>query len=267
MKHTFTLLCSLALLASTISQKAYASSDLASSNINLAPVFDQFRDHFPDRPGREEIVRREVNQRYQGRSDLPLRQLLGLGPQYRGKEIRYVVLRAQTAAGRGQAAVEVNGRVLFPTQTVGTTLQDYYFQLPADLDEIGIEIQQLQLVLEGNFYVESVGVALKRERVQPGPGPRPGPGQDACSATYAGTWHFRGGRPMNIALSSAGFGRVTAIIHVKNGPLVVSGTCNYNRFSGEAQINFDNGVGSLTVNRNGQIQGNYSGIPYIGQAI
>lgn len=118
-----------------------------------------------------ELVYERLNRNYQGRTTLPLRQILNLvGPRYRGREITQVILRASTAAGHGTADLEVNGRVV-DRQQVGRRVQQYVFQLPRNGDEIGEEIQQLQLELQGNFYVEGVGVRLERDR---GPGRGPG---------------------------------------------------------------------------------------------
>ncbi len=117
--------------------------------------------HRPDRPDRD-LVYQTLRQEYRGQNVLPLRQILNLGPEYRGQEIRAVVLRAATAAGRGQAVVTVNGSPVTAAQTVGTNVDTYRFQLPEYANELGREIQQLQLEIRGNFFVEGVGVRMGR---------------------------------------------------------------------------------------------------------
>lgn len=124
----------------------------------------------PDRPGRGELVFQRLNESFQGQNTLALRKILNLGPEYRGRMIRSVILRASTAAGRGQAWVTVNGSAVTAAQRVGTRTMEYRFDLPREADELGDEIQQLQFELQGNFFVDGVGVLLENDR---GPG-RPG---------------------------------------------------------------------------------------------
>ncbi len=127
----------------------------------------------PDRPGRD-LVYQNIRREYRGDNVLPLRQILNLGPEYRGQRVRSVVLRAATAAGRGQAVVIVNGRAVTRSETVGTRMDNYVFQLPDYADEFGGEIRELQLEIRGNFFVEGVGVRLDRNSGFPGhPGGRP----------------------------------------------------------------------------------------------
>ncbi len=117
--------------------------------------------HRPDRPDRD-LVYQNIRQQYRGENVLPLRQILNLGPEYRGQQIRAVILRAATAAGRGQAVVTVNGSPVTGTQIIGTNMDTYRFQLPEWANELGREIQQLQLEIRGNFFVEGVGVKMGR---------------------------------------------------------------------------------------------------------
>jgi len=127
----------------------------------------------PNRPGRGELVYQAVNQNYQGQNTLALRQILNLGPQFRGRSIEYVILRASTAAGRGQAWVTVNGSDASAAQVIGQRVMEYRFQLGRNADELGSEIEQLQLALQGNFFVEGVGVMLSAGAGGPGQPGRP----------------------------------------------------------------------------------------------
>lgn len=124
------------------------------------PGFPGRGDFEPNRPG--ELVYERIQQQYRGETVLPLRQILNLGPQYRGQSIKAVILEAATAGGRGEATVLVNGRAVSRTQIVGRNMDRYRFQLPEFADELGSEIQQLQIVLRGHFFVEGVGVRLER---------------------------------------------------------------------------------------------------------
>jgi hypothetical protein len=123
----------------------------------------------PDRPlppqpprGGDEYLHQNVFQRYEGDNIIPLRQVLGIGQQYQGRRVEFVVLRASTDFGRGQATVSVNQQDVTGAQTVGTRAQDYFFYLPQWADEIGTEIQMLQIALQGRFNVDSVGVKFAR---------------------------------------------------------------------------------------------------------
>lgn len=111
-------------------------------------------------PGRGELLFQRMRHALFGQNILPVRQILGIGPEYRGRQIQYVVLRAATAAGRGQAQLVLNGQAVGRPQVVGMGQRAYYFRLPAWADEIGHEVRQIQLHLRGNFFVSGVGAMV-----------------------------------------------------------------------------------------------------------
>jgi hypothetical protein len=179
------------------------------------PGFPDRGDSRPNRPG--ELVYERIQQQYRGETVLPLRQILNLGPQYRGQSIRAVILDAATAGGRGEATVLVNGQAVSGTQIVGRNMDRYRFQLPQFADELGHEIQQLQIVLRGHFFVEGVGVRMER-----GNGGFPGrPMRETIHinrefrgaeqirlADYVNMAQYRGMRLVNVELTaSTRFGR------------------------------------------------------------
>lgn len=117
----------------------------------------------PPGPGYgSDYVYQPMNQYLVGANSLRLRQILNLGPQMEGREVEYVVLRARTDAGQGEAQLEINGMRVGYSQRVDTWSRDYFFQVDAFRNRLGYDIQTLQLELQGRFTVEGVGVKLGR---------------------------------------------------------------------------------------------------------
>jgi hypothetical protein len=112
-----------------------------------------------------ESVSRYIGQNYTGQNTLPIRALLGLGPQHAGLEIDYVVLKASTAAGRGQATLTVNQNPVGMSQTVGRFITSYYFDLPVG-SVLGENVRALQLDIAGNFYVDTLEVHFRKNIVE-----------------------------------------------------------------------------------------------------
>ena len=108
--------------------------------------------------GGSDYLETVINRRYVSTDAvIPLRQLLAIGPEYRGRRIQYVMMRASTDAGRGQARLVINGAQVGSVQIVGTDLSEYYFDPGFDAIE-GDVVQTLQIHLNGNFTVETAGV-------------------------------------------------------------------------------------------------------------
>jgi hypothetical protein len=214
----------LAILAALFSATSLPHAAEAKTKIELdlnlpfpfpgGPGFPGRGDFEPSRPG--ELVYEPIQQQLRGENILPLRQILNLGPQYRGQSIRAVILDAATAGGRGEATVLVNGRAVSGTQIVGRNMDRYRFQLPEFADELGHEIQQLQILLRGHFFVEGVGVRLERDHGFPG---RPlretihinrefRGAEEIRLADYVNMAQYRGMRLVNVELTaSTRFGR------------------------------------------------------------
>lgn len=118
----------------------------------------------PEHPGQgRDFLFVPLNQYLRGNNILAVRQILNLGPQYRGRSVDSVVLRARTDFGRGQAQLLVNNAPVGFTQTVGTRTQEYYFQLNPGQNTLDQAVHTLQISLQGQFTVEGVGVNLARE--------------------------------------------------------------------------------------------------------
>lgn len=135
----------------------------------------------PPRPGQgrcqegNNVV--QLNRWIQNNS-IALRQVLNIGQECNGYVVRRVRIVA-TAQNRSfaQATLLVNGRAASYAQAIrqGRNSQAIDFQLNTGLNELGREIQTLQLSIQGSAYVERVAVLLERNPYGPGPGPGPGP--------------------------------------------------------------------------------------------
>lgn len=139
-----------------------------------------------DNPGRPEDPRQgdflevRLNQQFQGTNVLNVRRLLRMGPEYRDREVRRVILRARTERGRGTAQLLVDGYTVDRIQTVGEFTEDYTFFLERGRNRTELDFRNLELDLRGRFTVDSIAVEFERgyrpEPGRPEPG-RPGPGR------------------------------------------------------------------------------------------
>ncbi|MEM7646508.1 MAG: hypothetical protein AAF203_06345 [Pseudomonadota bacterium] len=87
-----------------------------------------------------------------------------------------------------------------------------------------------------------------------------------CDQVIRGTWYYKKGRPMTFDIRKIGKRkRVNATVYVKNGPWNNKGRCDYDDWSEETTITFDDGS-YLEIDSTGYTTGTYSGIPYVGQA-
>jgi hypothetical protein len=100
-----------------------------------------------------------VGQNFRGQDFLNLDAILGLS-QYHGMTISKVIVRGSSRAGRGTAELMINGFGQRSTVTLGTGLREYSLRVPGR-SRIGIEINSLDLELNGNIFIESVTVELE----------------------------------------------------------------------------------------------------------
>ncbi len=112
---------------------------------------------------------RPVKETYVGENFLSALALLGIGPEFEGRTISYLVFTGDSANGKGQIAVSVNGKDVTDFQTINGA-KSYTFSLPKSASRIVREADSLQFHLRGNIFVDSVGVQL-----MPGYVPPPGP--------------------------------------------------------------------------------------------
>ena len=137
---------------------------------------------FPPAPGgfcpTGRLVQVPLNRYVQGFQNLPLRQILNLGPECHGASVEEVVLIAASRAGRGQARLVVNGQPEGFPQTLAPFPRGYSFGLHPRFNELGQNVRTLELQLQGQIFVQSIGVRLGYNRwpTPGGPGGYPGPG-------------------------------------------------------------------------------------------
>jgi hypothetical protein len=110
---------------------------------------------------RDKVVLKRVDERFRGMSTINLNRYLELG-KYRGRDVKSVILIAKSQAGFGMATLVVNGREIRGRERVSRDLDDYEFELPRHSNEIGDDIRNLRIKLQGNFYVKAVGLELDR---------------------------------------------------------------------------------------------------------
>lgn len=126
----------------------------------------------------DSILLRPVNQALVGDNFVSVIPVLEMGPQFRGRRLLELVLKARTQGGQGLAAAYVNGRDVTPSQRVGPTSKLYSFALPESAQLIGGDPDQFRLRLRGPFVVEAVGLKLlplSGPRPAPSPSPTPTP--------------------------------------------------------------------------------------------
>ncbi len=125
----------------------------------------------------DNVILRPVNQTLEGDNFLSILPLIGVGPEFRGRSISYVVLKGRSENGKGMAAVSVDGTDVTAFQSVGSESRTYTFTLPGSANRIGENTEDFQFHLRGTFTVEAVGVKfIKGDGIRPGPtNPRPTP--------------------------------------------------------------------------------------------
>lgn len=104
-------------------------------------------------------IREFVGQNFRGQDFLSLDSVLGLS-QYHGMTISKVIVRGSSRAGRGTAELMINGFGQRSTVTLGTGLREHTLRVPGR-SRVGIEINSLDLELNGSIFIESVTVELE----------------------------------------------------------------------------------------------------------
>ena len=120
-------------------------------------------DPYPGQPGYDSEIKRAYIGRPLYNESLPLRQLTGIGQEYRGWEI--VSVRAIVRPGRVLAQLISDGRVV---ATQNNTDNQIYL-VPQYRLIISDTMQNLQLGIGGGLFVESVEVELRRDGYNPPP--------------------------------------------------------------------------------------------------
>lgn len=113
----------------------------------------------PPPPGYgRDFLFQNINQVYVGQNILPLRQILNIDRSYAGRRVEFVVLRARSNRGQGMATLVINQQRVGYGQQIdfrGNEIRfapDYYNNIIDD------QIRGLQLELQGEVFVDAVGV-------------------------------------------------------------------------------------------------------------
>ncbi len=127
-------------------------------------------DPYPGQPGYQTEIKRAYIGRPLYNESLPLRQLTGIGPEYRGWEV--VSVRATIRSGRVLAQLIADGRVVATQNNADNQI----YLVPQYRLVISDTMRDLQLGVSGGLFVESVEVELRRNGG--GYDPNPGYGQN-----------------------------------------------------------------------------------------
>jgi hypothetical protein len=111
---------------------------------------------------RVQILSQPVQQNFRNQSKLAVRNLLNMGQQFRGDKLTKVILKAESAHGRGQAKLLINGSQVGRSQTIGKWLDTIEFSVPSYMQEIGYDINTVKIELQGNIYVESLNARIMK---------------------------------------------------------------------------------------------------------
>lgn len=123
----------------------------------------------PQPPYGRDFVYRNLNQYFSGRNTLRLRQILNIGPEYRGRRVEFVVLRARSNRNRAYANLVINQRPVGYTQELDYNTREYRFMPDRYNDIIDDQIRSLQLDLDGEAIVDGVGVQFADDGYNPSP--------------------------------------------------------------------------------------------------
>jgi len=184
-------LLTLSLLAAPIAQAQYGVGIGIGEN-NYGPIDEPARPgrpggpERPERPGRPERPEypgrpggnRVQKTAYVGRSvrneNLPLRQLAGLGREYRGYTIDSVELYLRPSRYSNARVALMIDRIAQDERTV--TMENFVVLNPRGFQELGEEARSVQLAVRGELFIDRVVVILRQDSYnQPVP---PGYGRD-----------------------------------------------------------------------------------------
>lgn len=117
-----------------------------------------------------QMITLQVNQHVRGRTQLQLKQMVKqqLGLSLVGAEIERVIVQADPVGSRAASVqVELNNRLVGPLKFIDRSVER--MPLPIELSE---EVRSLQLVVNGDAYVQTIGIRVGRVRPQGPQGPQ-----------------------------------------------------------------------------------------------
>lgn len=117
-----------------------------------------------------QMITLQVNQHVRGRTELHLKQMVKqqLGLSLAGAEIERVIVQADPMGSRAASVqVELNNRLVGPLKFIDRSVER--MPLPIVSSE---EVRSLQLIVNGDAYVQTVGIRVGRVRPQGQEGPQ-----------------------------------------------------------------------------------------------
>lgn len=109
----------------------------------------------------QQRLERIINRNFNGNSRLNVDSLVNLRA-YQGQRVVAVEIRARTMQGNGMASVLINNRIETNRERVAQYFSTYTFPPYVGGNVIGRDIGTLDLLMQGNFTVESVAVIIER---------------------------------------------------------------------------------------------------------
>lgn len=129
----------------------------------------------PTRPMPNQMVELQVNNYFQGNSQLDLLQDYYISSQLRGQRIQDITIVAATEAGQGVAQLIINGQQSEQGQTVSQNLQNYTFRVGPFSNTLGQTLRTASLNLRGRFFIQKVIFNLLQQGSDQWPQPVPTP--------------------------------------------------------------------------------------------
>jgi hypothetical protein len=111
---------------------------------------------------KNQFLKAPVFQKLKGYNILKIRSLLNLGVSDVGTKMQYVTLTAKTKACKGTAQLRVNGQSIGPAKRIDCFMNTYRFPLGIEKRIGPLGVRTIQIELNGNFTVKTVGAKLKR---------------------------------------------------------------------------------------------------------
>jgi|GEM_PF-4362995 len=150
----------------TLSIFAFLLSSIAFSAPPIPP---------PSEPVDPDYLYRDTNDFIPSESMYDFRQMFGIDGMYYGRKIEFVVVKAHSTAGTGQATLMINNGRGGPTQYIDGVTRDFFFRPDPNRDEMDIEVQLLKMYLKGSIVLEGIGVKFRPDNGYPTPPPQQPP--------------------------------------------------------------------------------------------
>lgn len=127
----------------------------------------------PAPPSQPDYLYRSANEYVGSEGMFDLRQIFNIGNQYYGRQIEFVVIKARSVSGVGQATLLVNNGRSGNTQYVDGASRDFFFTPDLRGDEMDVEVGTLKMYLRGQMVLEGIGVKFTGNGHYPPPPPPP----------------------------------------------------------------------------------------------